>query len=101
MEDSKDFKNIQEIRDSIDEIDFRILELFGARNRLVKEIVKYKTNAKDVVAKERLAELFASRRKWAVDFNLNPDLFEKIFKMLIDSNIQMELEILEQQKNKF
>jgi chorismate mutase len=101
MEELKDFKNIQEIRDSIDKIDHRILELFGARNHLVKEIVKYKTDTKEVVAKERQAVLFASRRKWAEDLNLDPDLFEKIFKMLIDSNIHMELEMLEQKKKKF
>lgn len=96
MKDPKDFKNIQEIRDSIDEIDFRILKLFGDRNRCVEEIVNFKTDKAGVIAKKRQGELLALRRKWAEDFNLNPDLFEKIFKMLINSNIQKELEMLEQ-----
>jgi isochorismate pyruvate lyase len=99
MKDSKNFKSIQEIRDSIDEIDFRILELFGARNRFVKEIVKFKTDKEEVVAKERQSEILASRRKWAENLNLNPDLYEEIFKTIIESNIQMELKILEQLKN--
>ena len=98
MNDPKDFKNIQEIRDSIDEIDFSILKLFGDRNRCVEEIVCFKTDKAEVIAKKRQKELLALRRKWAKDFSLNPDLFEKIFKMLINNNIQKELEILERHK---
>jgi chorismate mutase len=96
MKGPKDFKNIQEIRDSIDEIDFRILKLFGDRNRCVEEIVNFKKDKAGVIAKKRQVELLALRRKWAEDFNLNPDLFEKIFKMLIKNNIQKEMEMLEQ-----
>ena len=94
MKDPKEFKNIQEIRDSIDEIDFNILKLFGDRNRCVEEIINYKTDKASVIAKARQIELLEFRRKWAKEFNLNPDLFEKIFKMLIESNIQKELEVL-------
>lgn len=98
MKDPKDFKNIQEIRDSIDEIDFNILKLFGDRNRLVEEIINYKTDKASVIAKSRQIELLELRRKWAKEFNLNPNLFEKIFKILIESNIQKELGILKKQK---
>ena len=98
MKDPKEFKNIQEIRDSIDEIDFNILKLFGDRNRCVEEITNYKTDKASVIAKSRQIELLELRRKWAKEFNLNPDLFEKIFKMLIESNIQKELSILNKQK---
>lgn len=98
MKDPKDFKDIQEIRDSIDEIDFQILKLFSDRNRCVEEIINYKTEKAEVIAKKRQEELLELRRKWAEDFELNPDLFEKIFKMLIKSNIQKELKMLEQQE---
>lgn len=98
MKDPKKFKNIQEIRNSIDEIDFHILKLFSDRNRCVEEIVNFKTDKAGVIAKKRQSELLALRRKWAEDFKLNPDLFEKIFKMLIKSNIQKQLEVLEKQE---
>src|SRR5665648_42879 len=98
MKDPKDFKNIQEVRDTIDEIDFHILKLFGDRNRCVEEIINFKKDKAGIIAKKRQGELLVLRRKWAEDFNLNPDLFEKIFKMLINSNIQKELEMLEQKE---
>ena len=99
MKDPKEFKNIKEIRDCIDEIDFHILKLFGDRNRCVDEIINFKTDKDGVIAQKRQEELLALRRKWAKEFNLNQDLFEKIFKMLIDNNIQKQLEILEQNEN--
>jgi chorismate mutase len=95
MKDQKDFKNIKQIRDSIDEIDLHILQLFGERNRCVEKIVSFKTDKAGVIAKRRQEELLTLRRKWAEDLNLDPDLFEKIFKMLINSNIKKEMEMLE------
>jgi len=77
MKDRKDFKNIREIRDEIDRIDHEILKLFGDRNSCVKEIVRFKKDKTEVIAKTRQDELFALRRKWAKEFKLDPDLFEK------------------------
>jgi chorismate mutase len=99
MKDPENLKNIQEIRDSIDDIDFRILKLFGDRNRCVEEIVNFKTDKAGVIAKKRQGELLALRRKWAEELNLNPDLFEKIFRMLISSNIQKELQMLKKHES--
>jgi chorismate mutase len=95
MKDPNDFKNIQEIRDTIDEIDYRILKLFGDRNRCVEEIINFKSDKAGVVAKKRQEEVLELRRKWAEEFNIDPDLFEKIYKMLINSNIKKQMEMLE------
>jgi chorismate mutase len=100
MKDPKDLKNIQEVRESIDEIDFLILKLFGDRNRCVDKIISFKSDKAEVTAKTRQKELLALRRKWAGEFNLNPDLYEKIFKMLIKSNIQKQLDMLEHKVSK-
>lgn len=96
MRGKKDFRDIQEIRKAIDETDFHILKLFSDRNHYVNEIVNFKTDKSEIIAKKRQKELIAMRRDWAEKFNLDPDLFEKFFKMLIKSNIQKELRILEQ-----
>ena len=94
MKDPKKFKNIQEIRNCIDEIDFQILKLFSDRNRCVEEIINFKTDKAGIIAKKRQGEVLAVRRKWAEEFKLNPELFEKIYKMLIKSNIQKQMEVL-------
>jgi len=98
MENREAFKKIQEIRDNIDEIDFQIIKLFGERNHCVERIARFKTDKAGVIAKKRQEELISLRRRWAEQFNLNPDLYEKIYRMLIKSNIQKELDILEQKE---
>ena len=101
MKNPKDFKNILEIRNCIDEIDFQIMKLFGDRNRCVEEIVNFKTGKAEIIANERQKEVIALRREWAANFDLDPDLFERIFKLIIKGNIQKELRLSEQKQNKF
>jgi chorismate mutase len=99
MKVAKDCLNIQEIRDCIDEMDYQILAAFGKRMEYVKEIVKFKTDRNGIVAQERQLELLQKRREWAMKFGLNPELFEEIYKILINSNVEKELEIFSDREN--
>lgn len=99
MKELKDCQSIEDIREGIDEIDRQIMTLFGKRFEYVKEIVKFKSDPDGIVAKERQIEVFQKRREWAQEFGLEPDLFEEIYKTLINWNVQKELEIFRQTKN--
>jgi len=93
MKEAKDCKNIGEIRAVIDEIDHQIIASFGKRMEYVKEIVKFKSDTDGIVARDRQLEVFKKRREWAEESGLNPDLFEEMYKILINWNVQKELEI--------
>ncbi len=99
MKEAQDCRNIQEIRVGIDEIDYQILKSFGKRLEYVKEIVKFKSDPDGIVAKERQMEVYQKRREWAVEFGLDPDLFEEIYTILINWNVQKELEIFRNEEN--
>lgn len=94
MKNPQNCKNIEEIRDAIDGIDFQIMKLFSERYEFVKEIVKFKTDEASVIAETRQKQVIEKRREWAVELGLNPDLFEDIFWTLMRYNVQKELEIL-------
>jgi isochorismate pyruvate lyase len=93
MKGAKDCQDIQEIRANIDKVDYEILASFGKRLEYVKEIVKFKTDQDEIIARQRQLEVFQKRREWASEFGLDPELFEEIYKMLINWNVQKELEI--------
>jgi isochorismate pyruvate lyase len=93
MKEAKDCQNIQEIRANIDKVDYQILAYFGKRFEYVKEIVKFKTDQEEIISRYRQLEVFQKRREWAEDFGLDPELFEEIYKMLINWNVKKELEI--------
>ena len=99
MKEAKDCQNIQEIRKCIDEIDYHILSFFRKRLEYVEEIVKFKSDQDDIIASERQQEVFMKRREWATEFGLDPDLFEEIYKTLINWNVKKELEIFSKKEN--
>lgn len=99
MRDPKKCESIEEIRKILDDIDFQIIGLLGKRLNYVKEIVKFKINEEDIVAIARQQEVIRLRRKWAEMNKLDPDLIEKIYKILIQFNVQKELKIFRKEES--
>ena len=86
--------NIREIRDAIDVIDQEILQLFAQRHEYVKEIVKFKSGDEEgIIASERKELVLKQRKAWAEERGLDAEMMEKVFRLLIDKNIQIQFDI--------
>ena len=97
MEKPEDCRNIDEIRNCIDQLDTEIIRLLGERFKYIQEIVKYKKKDKEsIVANERRERVILTRRELAEKNGLNPDIIEKIYKLLIDHFIDEELELIKE-----
>jgi len=92
-----DCHTIEEVRQEIDKIDHAIITLIGKRFSFIQEIVKYKSNTDEVHAKNRHLEVITERREFSVNYHLNPDMIENIFRILMDYSIKEQLRLL---KNK-
>ncbi len=86
-------ENIQDIRNAIDEIDQEIIRLYALRDCYVREIVKFKSDEQEIHASERKALVLQQRKAWAAEKGLDPELFEKLFGLLIEKNIQIQFDI--------
>ena len=86
--------NIEDVRREIDSIDNEIIGLIGKRFTFIREIIKYKNNAEDVVAKERYNTVIARRRELAAMYLLNPDVIENIYRIMMDYFIKEQFELL-------
>ncbi|NQU51189.1 MAG: chorismate mutase [Bacteroidetes bacterium] len=93
-----DCKSLEEVRNEIDKIDEHIISLFSERHKYVEEIVRFKHDKDAIIAQERKDLVILQRKNWAAKNGLNADTFEKIYTLLVDSNIQHELEILKSKK---
>jgi isochorismate pyruvate lyase len=91
-------QSIEEVRSEIDALDRQIISLLGRRFTFVKEIVRFKSNSDEIVARERYDEVIRSRRELAKQHHLSPDVIEKIYRMLIAHNIEEEHKILNGKK---
>ena len=87
--------NVTEVRNEIDKIDSDIIKLLSTRFGYVREVVKYKENTNTgIEASGRRAEVIASRRKWAEEAGISPDVIESIYNTLIDYFIIEEKKIM-------
>jgi len=86
--------SIEDVRREIDSIDNEIIGLIGKRFTFIREIIKYKNNAEDVVAKERYNTVIARRRELAAMYQLNPDVIENIYRIMMDYFIKEQFELL-------
>ena len=101
IKEPRNCKSIQDVRDAIDVIDREILRLFAKRLDYVKEIVKYKKNNEEsIVARERKEQVLQQRENWAKELKLDEEMIEQIFRIVIDKNIQIQIELSESEKNK-
>ena len=91
-------KNIEEVRREIDRIDNEIIGLMGERRDFINAIIKYKTNADDVYAADRYNAVIGERRRTAEKHKLNPDVIEKIYRLMMDYFIEEQLELLSNKK---
>lgn len=84
----------EEVRDEIDRIDRHIIDLFALRFNYVKAIVQFKQDKESVVAIDRKEQVIRQRALWAKELGLDEATFESIYRILIDSNIEKEMDLL-------
>jgi isochorismate pyruvate lyase len=91
-------ESMEDIRNEIDTIDHKIINLFSERLHYVEEIVRFKHDEAAVIAQERKDFVINQRAKWAAEKGLDPIVFKKIYTVLVESNIKHELELLKSKK---
>jgi len=94
----KECTSLEEVRAEIDKIDEYIISLFSERHKYVEEIVRFKHDKEAIIAQERKDHVILQRKEWAAEKGLNAETFEKIYTLLVDSNIKHELELLKSKK---
>lgn len=96
--EASEVTSLQEARDAIDLIDTEIIRLLGNRADYVRQVVNFKRTPEDVRAPARYAEVMQRRRELAETAGLNPDVIEKMYKLLVNNFIEEEMEILRQRE---
>ncbi len=67
---------------------------WGCAPEYVQAITRFKKTSQDVRAPERQAAVIRQRRAWAEEVGLDPDVVERIYRLLIDHFVAEELKLL-------
>ena len=88
----KKFSTIKEIRNEIDKLDIRIIDLISQRKDLVFEVVKLKRKDQ-IVDQERINQILKKLNLEANKKGIPEVLIEKLWKIMIEGFIEYEMEI--------
>ena len=86
-------KNIEEVRENINRIDREIVKLISERSLYVNQAARFKKTTEDVKAPSRVEEVISKVRGLAVEFDLDPDIVEKVYRTMITCFIDYELKV--------
>jgi chorismate mutase / prephenate dehydrogenase len=87
--------DIQELRKTIDGLDQEMLSVLAKRMALIPKVAEYKKlNGVQRYQPGRERVVIESRRAIAEELNVNPDLAEKIMKLIIEDAHRIESEIM-------
>ena len=91
-------KNLEEVRSNIDRIDNQIIKLIAERGSFVKQASKFKKDNQDVRAPQRVEAIILKVRSLATEYGANPNMVEKLYREMITSFINIEIDEFNSQK---
>ena len=86
----KKFKNLKDVRKSIDNVDARLVKLIGEREFYVREALKFKTNKKQINDRKRISMVLKKTKNLSKKYKANNLIVERIWKLMIKNFIILE-----------
>ena len=78
------------IRQKIDKLDDKLLNLIKIRSNLVTEVLKQKRYKNQIIDKARIKEILTSIKKKSISRKIDPKITKKIWKNIIRAYIDFE-----------
>ena len=87
----KKCNTLKEVRDEIDKIDTKLVDLISERNHLIRQAATFKNSVDEVKAEDRIDDIMQRVRKRAIEFNINPNMISDLFTIMIDEMVETEI----------
>ena len=87
----KKCNSLREVRDEVDNIDTKLVELISQRSHLVRQAAGFKESVDEVKADDRIDDIMQRVRKKAIELNVNPNMISDLFKIMIGEMVETEI----------
>jgi len=87
----KECKTLEEVRQEIDSIDDRIVELIAKRNSYIHQAARFKNSIEEIKDDERVELVKQRARAKAIELDLSPNLISELFTKMIDEMVESEV----------
>lgn len=94
-EDKNFNAQLKKLRESIDEVDMKLLQIMGDRTKLVQEIGRFKKeNSVTILQIERWFEILKTRQEMGVSCNLENQMVSELFELIHKHSILTQTDIM-------
>ena len=87
----KECHSLQEVRDEIDKIDEKLVELISKRSHLIRQAAAFKESVEEVKAQDRIDDIMQRVRAKAIALDINPNMISDLFQIMIDEMVETEI----------
>jgi len=91
MSDIKKCSSLQEVREEIDVLDDRLVELISQRSHLIRQAAAFKNSVDEVKAQERIDFILQKVRHSAIEKGVSPNMISELFTIMIDEMVETEI----------
>ena len=90
---TKNKKKLNILRNKLDKIDNRLIDIIKIRTNLVTEVVKLKDYKNQIIDKKRISIILKKIKRKSISKNIDPKITNRIWKNMIWSYINYERKI--------
>jgi len=90
--------SLDEVRESIDSVDQKIVRLLAEREGYVRRAARFKETRGDVEAPKRVEKVIRRVRMLAREHGADPEVVEKVYRAMISRFIALEMDEQEERR---
>ncbi|MEA3330438.1 MAG: chorismate mutase [Campylobacterota bacterium] len=87
----KQCNSLQEVRDEIDILDNKLVELISKRSHLIRQAASFKNSVDEVKAEDRIEFIMQKVRHHAIEKGVSPNMISELFTIMIDEMVETEI----------
>jgi len=87
----KKCNSLQEVRDEIDILDDKIVELISQRSHLIRQAATFKNSIEEVKEEDRIDFIMQKVRKKAIALDVSANMISDLFRIMIDEMVETEI----------
>lgn len=87
----KKCNSLEEVREEIDTLDDKIVDLISQRSHLIRQAASFKNSVDEVKADDRIEFIKQKVRHKAIELAVSPNMISELFTIMIDEMVETEI----------
>ena len=87
----KKCNTLEEVRNEIDDLDTKLVNLISERSHLIRQAAAFKQSVEEVKAHNRIDFILQRVRHHAIEKGVSPNMISELFEIMIDEMVETEI----------